>query len=51
MRAFWPLVVVLALLGLTARLWNLDFDQRQHPTHPIEGSRGPPNVSPRSSVR
>ena len=34
-RAFWPLVVLIALLGLTARLWNLDFDQRQH-LHPDE---------------
>jgi YYY domain-containing protein len=34
-QAFWPLVVVCALLGLSARLWNLDFDQRQH-LHPDE---------------
>jgi YYY domain-containing protein len=34
-RAFWPLVVVCAVLGLTARLWNIDFDQRQH-LHPDE---------------
>ncbi len=34
-RAFWPLVIVCALAGLTARLWNLDFDQRQH-LHPDE---------------
>ena len=27
----WPLLLaVCALVGLTARLWNLDFDQRQH---------------------
>ncbi len=34
-RAFWPLVVVCAVFGLTARLWNIDFDQRQH-LHPDE---------------
>ncbi|MEQ1699464.1 MAG: DUF2298 domain-containing protein [Ilumatobacteraceae bacterium] len=30
-RHAWPLLLTLcALVGLTARLWNLDFDQRQH---------------------
>lgn len=30
-RWLWPLLLTLvALVGLTARLWNLDFDQRQH---------------------
>ena len=30
-RWLWPLLLVLcALVGLTARLWNVDFDQRQH---------------------
>lgn len=30
-RWVWPLLLaVCALVGLTARLWNLDFDQRQH---------------------
>lgn len=30
-RWLWPLLLALvALGGLTARLWNLDFDQRQH---------------------
>jgi len=34
-RAFWPLVIVCALFGLIARVWNLDFDQQQH-LHPDE---------------
>jgi YYY domain-containing protein len=34
-RAFWPLVIVCAVFGLTLRVWNLDFDQRQH-LHPDE---------------
>ena len=30
-RWLWPLLlVVCALVGLTGRLWNVDFDQRQH---------------------
>jgi len=30
-RWLWPLLLALcAVVGLTARLWNLDFDQRQH---------------------
>ncbi len=30
-RWAWPLLLALcAVVGLTARLWNLDFDQRQH---------------------
>ena len=34
-RAFWPLIALCAALGLTLRLWNIDFDQRQH-LHPDE---------------
>lgn len=32
---WWPLLVLIAGLGLVARLWNIDFDQRQH-LHPDE---------------
>lgn len=34
-RTFWLLILVCAALGLTARLWNVDFDQGQH-LHPDE---------------
>ena len=29
-RAFWPLLLLCAAVGLVGRLWNIDFDQRQH---------------------
>lgn len=32
---WWGLVVLVALVGFVARVWNLDFDQRQH-LHPDE---------------
>lgn len=32
---FWPVLVLVALAGLVLRLWNVDFDQRQH-LHPDE---------------
>lgn len=34
-RVFWPLAVIVAIGGLVLRLWNIDFDQRQH-LHPDE---------------
>ena len=34
-RLFWYLVALVAVVGLTARLWNSNFDQRQH-LHPDE---------------
>ena len=32
---WWGLVVCVALVGFVARVWNIDFDQRQH-LHPDE---------------
>ena len=32
---WWSLMLLVAALGLVARLWNIDFDQRQH-LHPDE---------------